>query len=95
MPVCVFIIFSFFSLLLLSQSPAYRLSRTFFNGFFLSSRDRLFVLPLFLVVFSGWEITWSMVSVACYLMALVLAIYICIFFDFLMMVVNVIFNMFF
>ena len=35
------------------------------------------VLPLFLVVvFSDWEmISWSVVSVACYLMALVIAIY--------------------
>ena len=37
----------------------------------------LFVLPLFLVgFFSGWEmISWSIVSVALYLMAVVLAIY--------------------
>ena len=44
--------------------------------FFLSLEIGFFVLSLLLVVFSGLEvISWSVVSVACYLMALVSAIY--------------------
>ena len=46
---------------------------------FFSSRDRLFVLPLFLVVFFFWRLGDDKLvggkCVACYLMASVLAIY--------------------
>ena len=64
-------IFSLF--LLLAQSPVYfkKKSKLFF------SRDRLFCIALVCSCFlNDWEmISWSMVSVACYLMALILAIY--------------------
>ena len=58
-------VFSFF--LLLAQSPAY----------FSEMAVHFFVLPLFLAgFFSGWEmISWSVVSVACYFITLVLAVY--------------------
>ena len=63
---------------LLAQSPAY-FPEISLNFFF--SRDRLFwggiALGFFwFCFFSEWEISWAVVSVACYLMALVLAIYI-------------------
>ena len=73
-------------LLLLLSSPFFRcwpsLLPAYFpemplNFFFFSRVRCVFVLPLFLVVlvFGGYEmIRWSVISVACYLMALVLDI---------------------
>ena len=70
-PVVAHSIFSFF--LLLAHSPAYFPD----ISFLVCLEIGFFVFPLLLDgFFSGWErICWSMVSVACYLMALVLAIY--------------------
>ena len=84
--------------LLLTQSPAY-FPEMYLNLFLLET-DFLELLLFLVVVFSGWEmISWSVVSViACYCMALVLAgimqLDTYLFFNFLMMFVDVFFTCF-
>ena len=70
----VLLLFFFFTFFSGSAPVSFLLSRNVFK--FCLQRQAFLYCPCFYCFFSGWKIRWSVVSVACYLLALVLAIYV-------------------